>query len=198
MILKTQPRTFVILLKDYPESELAAAQCIESGRQFGWAIESFVGTNGNYVTDQSWKDIGITPLLHKPSMNKPGTQGCFFSHYYLWNLCIDINEPIVILEHDAIIKNFWPELEINESVVKLFKRYKTERVDELSGIYTKSLHAYCILPEHCTKLIEFSKNVGAFAADMMIGSKVVPVVHFDPKGSSLVEGNHAISTTQNL
>jgi len=28
--------------------------------------------------------------------------GCFMSHYYLWNYCIKIKEPILILEHDAV------------------------------------------------------------------------------------------------
>lgn len=28
----------------------------------------------------------------------------FFSHYYLWKKCLDLKEPIIIFEHDAILK----------------------------------------------------------------------------------------------
>lgn len=31
--------------------------------------------------------------------------GCFASHYLLWEKCIELNQPIIILEDDAIIKS---------------------------------------------------------------------------------------------
>jgi len=198
MIIKSQPKTFIIVLKDIPISEKLASDCLESAKKYNWDLEIFHGVNGNTITPESWNSIGVTPLLNKPSMNKPGTWGCFFSHFRLWELCVSLDEPIVVLEHDAVIKNYWPIIEINNSIVKLHRRYKTDRIDETSGIYTKSTHAYCILPDHCKKLIAFSKSTGAFATDAMMGSNVVPVIHYDPKGTSLVDGNHIYSTTQQL
>lgn len=32
----------------------------------------------------------------------PGTKGCFVSHWNLWNMCNEQQEPFVILEHDGI------------------------------------------------------------------------------------------------
>lgn len=35
---------------------------------------------------------------------KPGELGCFASHYLLWEKCLILNEPIVILEDDVLLK----------------------------------------------------------------------------------------------
>jgi len=46
-----------------------------------------------------------------------GVIGCFLSHFYLWKKCIETNEPILILEHDAeIIKSidWFNDLNANE------------------------------------------------------------------------------------
>ncbi|MEZ9323151.1 glycosyltransferase family 25 protein [Vibrio sp. 10N.286.51.E5] len=31
----------------------------------------------------------------------PGELGCFASHYLLWEKCVELNEPIVVIEDDA-------------------------------------------------------------------------------------------------
>lgn len=40
----------------------------------------------------------------------PGEKGCFASHYELWNKCINLNEPIVILEDDIALHDNFPLL----------------------------------------------------------------------------------------
>ena len=50
-----------------------------------------------FDTYKDWIDpIGETHLTH-------GEVGCFISHYNLWEKCIALNEPIIILEDDAIV-----------------------------------------------------------------------------------------------
>jgi len=39
------------------------------------------------------KDIG--------KLSRPGVIGCFYSHYNLWNKCVELNEPIMIFEDDV-------------------------------------------------------------------------------------------------
>jgi len=34
-------------------------------------------------------------------MSRPGVVGCFYSHYALWEKCVDLNEPIMIFEDDV-------------------------------------------------------------------------------------------------
>ena len=50
-----------------------------------------------FDTDPNWIDpIEGTHLTR-------GEVGCFLSHYYAWRYCIESNEPILILEDDAIV-----------------------------------------------------------------------------------------------
>ena len=48
-------------------------------------------------------------------ITRPGVIGCFYSHYTLWKHCIDLNEPIIILEDD----------------VKLFRSYQPVDWDDI-------------------------------------------------------------------
>lgn len=199
MFLRTQPKTFVIVLDNIEISELQFKDCQESAIKFNWNIERFSAIKGTDITEQSWKDIDVKPLYYKRTMESPGVWGCFFSHFTLWNRCVEINEPIIILEHDSVIQGYWNGIEISNELIKLHRQYKTTRFDEDSGNWTKSSHAYCILPNHAKRLIEFSRNVGAFALDVMLGSNVLPFKHLNSKKSkSLVERQHTFSTTNEL
>jgi len=207
MFLNNQPKTFVIALKKHPISLSQLKNCIASAKQHDWNIEVFWGTNGKTLSLDSWKAIGITPLLHKGSMDKLGTWGCFFSHYALWNKCIELNEPIIILEHDAVIQSVWNRIEISDALIKLHEDYSFKIdsngwidpdgfVDSDSGQASSSTHAYCIAPEHANKLIHFAKTVGGYATDRMMGNKVLPVIHMgDP---TIVARQNTYSTTNNL
>lgn len=35
--------------------------------------------------------------------NSPGVKGCFYSHYNLWKKCVELGEPIMVLEDDVEI-----------------------------------------------------------------------------------------------
>lgn len=35
---------------------------------------------------------------------RPGVMGCFYSHYRLWEKCIELNEPILVFEDDVIFE----------------------------------------------------------------------------------------------
>jgi GR25 family glycosyltransferase involved in LPS biosynthesis len=205
MITK-QPKTFVIALKEHPISLSQLNDCLLSAKAHNWEVETFWGTNGKTLSLDSWKQIGVKPLLHKGSMHKPGTWGCFFSHWNLWNKCVELNEPIVILEHDAIIQSKWVSIEVSSALVKLHEDYTFKKdsngwmdpggfVDSDSGQGSVSTHAYCITPEQASKLINFAKTVGGFATDRMMGTKVVNVQHSNP---TLVSRQNTYSTTENL
>ena len=198
MILEIQPKTFVIAIKGHPVSESQLQDCLSSSEKFNWNVEVFWGVNGQTLTEQSWKDIGVKPLLNKPTMMKKGTWGCFFSHWTLWNKCIKLDEPIIVLEHDAVIQEIWRPIEIDESMIKLHRYYKQKNLkyDDDSGLWSPSTHAYCILPEHAEKLINFAKTVGGYETDRMMGNKVLAVKHLGKP--SMVERQDSYSTTENL
>jgi glycosyl transferase family 25 len=198
MILKTQPKTFVIAIKGHPVSERQLQDCLDSAEKFNWDIEVFWGVNGNTLTEESWKQIGVNPLLNKPTMLRKGTWGCFFSHWVLWNRCLELNKPIIVLEHDAVIMESWRPIEIKKSMIKLHRYYKQKnpKYDDDSGLWSPSTHAYCILPKHARILIDFAKNVGGYETDRMMGDRVLQVEHLGKP--SMVERQDSYSTTENL
>ena len=198
MILKTQPKTFVIALKDHPVSESQLADCLASAKRHGWGVEIFWGVNGNTINSTTWKSLGLFPRPDKPTMSKPGVQGCFLSHYSLWNKCIELNEPIIILEHDALIQEAWPGITLTTAVIKLHRYYKQKNIkyDSDTGVWSPSGHAYCISPTHAKILVNYVKKIGAFEVDRILGQQVINVEHLGKP--SLVERQDSYSTTENL
>lgn len=51
-----------------------------------------------YAADRTWRDPS-----HKRRMTR-GEVGCILSHIRLWEKCVKLNEPIIVLEDDVIIK----------------------------------------------------------------------------------------------
>jgi GR25 family glycosyltransferase involved in LPS biosynthesis len=196
MILSNQPKTFAIALKDHPVSEKQLKDCLSSAKKNNWSVEIFWGVYGNTLTPQNWIDVGV-----RSHIRTPGAKGCWFSHYYLWKKCIDLDEPIVVLEHDAIIQRPWESLEIDKSIIKFHRHYRKDPTSykwnhPVCGRWSPSTHAYCISPAHAVTLIEAAKNLGAYPADVFMGSNIISVELLgEPE---LVARQNTHSTTENL
>lgn len=99
---------YVITIKDNNESEKLAFRCLNSCRQVDQKVKLWQAFDG---TDR--KTIIVPPNLENQSYvkwikqvnNKYSTSqiAVFFSHLSLWAHCAEINQPIIILEHDAIM-----------------------------------------------------------------------------------------------
>jgi len=197
MILEQQPKTFVIAIKGHSVSEAQLNDCLISAEKYNWNVETFWGVDGRTITETTWKSEKLSPRLDKPTMDRPGVQGCFLSHWNLWKSCLKLNEPIIILEHDAVILKEWTSLDISDAIIKLHRKYsgKKEKVDVDTGHWSKSAHAYCLTPNHARTLMDFSKDNGAIVVDILLGSKVIPVKNLN---SSWIERQNSYSTTNNL
>jgi GR25 family glycosyltransferase involved in LPS biosynthesis len=44
---------------------------------------------------------------HIGKLSRPGVVGCFYSHYALWQKCMDLGEPIMIFEDDVKFYRGW-------------------------------------------------------------------------------------------
>lgn len=198
MILQAQPKTFVIAIKGHAISEAQLQDCLDSADKFNWNVEVCWGVDGRHISDQTWKNEGIFVRTDKPTMHRLGVRGCFLSHWSLWKKCIELNEPIIILEHDAVIQNYWYPIDLNDSIIKLHRHYsgKFPKIDEHSGHWSKSGHAYCLSPAHAFKLINFVKKMGAYEVDRIIGDKVISYQHLGKP--SLIERQNNYSTTTEI
>lgn len=121
-------KAFVIIIKNHTFSERKAAHCIESGREIGKVkVERFdaidksqaQNTMQEYGLEWTWAHNNtkpsicpITKLKQRPyyGANLDAKIGCSMSHYLLWKRCIEINELILILEHDTVFVRALPTL----------------------------------------------------------------------------------------
>lgn len=121
-------KAFIITLLNDSASMIGARKCIQSIKDTGSMIAPFIVDAStpttmrqdlNYVYDTqtarsiqyTWpidsKDDGLdfkTGLYKKTykAADWKRVMACSVSHMKLWKTCVDINEPIMILEHDAI------------------------------------------------------------------------------------------------
>lgn len=53
----------------------------------------------------------------RPKLSMPGVIGCFYSHYKLWEKCIELNEPIMIFEDDVKFYRGWEPIDWDDILV---------------------------------------------------------------------------------
>lgn len=191
-------KSFVIFVNE-PISIEQADDCVKSFSDNGILVEKFQGIYNPNI-DPVWKSENLF-FFHKlkDSKKRDGIRGCFLSHYLLWKKCLELNEPLLILEHDAIslrplpknildnefdvlnldyssrqIKDYWDHVEkyFGENICS----WPSHQNKGYSG-YNKSsipgIHAYIIKPAGADKLIKFTKSEGVLPADIQINSKIL-------------------------
>jgi len=112
-------KSFIIRLKNNAISESQARDCVDQARLFDIDVEYFDAVNG-LEHEAHCEKLNIRPLkFFKKGL--PGVYGCLLSHYYLWLKCIELDEPIVILEHDGYFIRPLPDdiLDRFQDVLKL-------------------------------------------------------------------------------
>ncbi|NOH63901.1 glycosyltransferase family 25 protein [Vibrio sp. RE88] len=134
----------------------------------------------------------------------PGERGCYASHYRLWQKCIELNEPIVIIEDDCLpthyMKSSLTTLEQMHSKGYEYIRVepqdgKATFLEEINGSQSVFWHdnrggtrGYSISPEGAKKLLDNSKR-WLCAVDNHIGESyrtglkcvgIIPYLVLDP------------------
>lgn len=112
-------KSFVITLPNNSYSQEITERCIQSAKKYNTKVEKFIGVSQEQSEDVmkshglkfTWADgnkrkfiCSKTKLLNFPYTAKhiPSLLGCVMSHYLLWKKCIELNKPVLILEHDSI------------------------------------------------------------------------------------------------
>jgi GR25 family glycosyltransferase involved in LPS biosynthesis len=96
-------KAFVIRKEGDSTSENFADECITSAKQFNILVEKFSGVYSNQKAVLA--ELGIDPYEKMKPIYKENIShiGCFLSHYLLWVKCLELNEPCLIFEHDAVM-----------------------------------------------------------------------------------------------
>jgi len=128
-------KSFIIRLQNNPISEKYAQECVAQAKEFGIDVEYFDAING-LEYEKHLAQLKIYPR-YKFKKGRAGVFGCFLSHYYLWKKCIDLDVPILILEHDGYFIKPLPDdiLDTFTDVLKLdaldpFSKQYNDLLDE--------------------------------------------------------------------
>ena len=109
-------------------------------------------------------------------MQRPGTQGCFLSHWRLWNLCVQQNHTIAVFEHD--VEFLAPPISIDFEHVVKFEGFRPSKPIP-PGQWWEGARAYAITPAGAAKIIAWVHAHGAMPADWMLCNGIVDVKHDD-------------------
>lgn len=192
-------KSFIITLKNHKLSEKLSDDCVNQAKKFGIRPEIFDAIEG-----KDWQthiqNTGLSVGKVKKKMSA-GHFGNFFSHYYLWNKCKNLNEPLIILEHDGyfirelpnnILFNFEDILKLDSEnpydpgySINIKKSINQEVAyhhsikgilrEKSFGWYTWGSYGYIIKPSGAEKLISWVKINGFTSTDNLIADKVLNV-----------------------
>jgi hypothetical protein len=173
-----QPLTYVIAVTDpsapgYKPAEVNLAKTLGELSKWSWPHAVWPATTPSGV---DWPLLGVELLPRGAILKRPGAQACFHSHFRLWQHCVSLGKPIVVMEHDARVTAPWPrDIDLDQSVWKLHRPDgRGDRVNDYTGLWSCGAWAYTLTPLWAQQLITFTKTVGAQAVDKQIGNRVVP------------------------
>lgn len=129
---------------------------------------------------------------------------CFLSHYSLWCLCLAMDKPIVILEHDAIMVKPYLVHKYYNNIVYLGSREQFKGGSEVYSIpphasdhkgldrFICRAHAYAIDPAIAKNLVSYVIQQGITTSlDAIIRNDIFGMVQ---DGIYAYDDNHGLST----
>jgi len=202
---------YIISLKDNELSQKFTARCMKSCEEVGQPYKIFYGFDGITYPNEEIKvpemlqgQAFINFLrLHNNEMTKSQI-AVFLSHYALWCLCIDIDKPIVILEHDAVMLKPYHFHKYYNNIVYLGSSeqyFQNEQVISIpphgtwkDGLYRFicRAHAYAIDPAVAKNLVSYAIQQGIVVTlDVMMRSDIFPIIQ---DGMYAYDDNMGLST----
>ena len=167
---------YIIRLESHELSEAWSLHAMTTGQAHGWDLTYWPGVDGR-ATDLAKHDIAIYQG-HKKCvryMARPGTQGCFLSHWQLWNQCVHQDRPVAIFEHDVEFLRGPPMTLPDTDVVKLEGFRSSKPI--AAGQWWEGARAYVISPQGASKILAWVRKHGAMPADWMLCDGIVTVSH---------------------
>jgi len=164
------PRAYVITQRD--PSHPVLRDCVQSLEQWSWSWQIFPAVQA--PGSAQWRAAGVTVLTDRGKLQyRPGAQGCWLSHFTLWQQCLERATPMVVLEHDVVVQSAWdPSVESETALVKLYTSAKC-KTNSITGVWSAGAHAYYLTPANAARLIAHARQYGAQALDKHLGDRVL-------------------------
>lgn len=221
---------FVITLEGHAYSEARSARCIASAASVGllhverfkavdrWRardVMAFHGLKWTWANDNSSPArCPHTGLKQRPYGNLEAKIACSMSHYLLWQTCVAIDEPILILEHDAVFLRPFREFEFRglcqindpDGATPRGKWWSEQMVKRGPGVFPKTVvfpddvpdglagnSAYIMKPFAAQELIETVRDLGVWPNDATMCRQLFP--YLEEHSPFLTRVEQDLSTT---
>jgi hypothetical protein len=186
---------YIIALKGNTTSEYFVEKCIKSCEKVGMPYKIWYGYNGsNYeeieAPDHLKNDSYMNMIKLSHTYCTRSEIATTLSHISLWKHCAEIDRPIVILEHDAIMtKKFTNHDAVNSIIYLGCKEWYEKRLEILPNIPTYGsdgpnymfvfrAHAYSIDPIVARHMCAYILNYGiSLSADITIRADIFNITH---------------------
>lgn len=169
-------KAYVITMMNTEESVQVATRCIKSAKKFGIDVEMFTAITPADDIENISKGIPKSNFIEKYSRYE-NCLSAFLSHRELWARCLDLNEDVLVLEHDAVFNGPLPEvpfkgvLSYGAPSYGKFKQPSILGVNKLvSKEYLPGAHAYKIKPSAAKVLIDKAYECAA-PTDLYISNR---------------------------
>lgn len=167
-------KAFVIAIESNKQSQKAADRCIASGKRNGVDIEKFDAVTPKHDIYAMLGAEGLSAFGFEEKYSRmDNCIAAFLSHYSLWKRSVELNEPIAIFEHDAILMDKLPKCPalVGSIGQPSYGKYNTPSKlgwgPLVSKQYFPGAHAYIVHPQGAKKLIDRAK-VDACPTDVFL------------------------------
>lgn len=184
---------YIITVRDNELSEKYSQRCGQSCDDVGMNYkiwDAFDGTGEDIITPRhSMNDNFMRSLKITDHYLTRGEVACALSHISLWLHCASIDQPIVILEHDAVMIKKFEQHDAYNSIIYLGGREWAEQDWPMLSIpphasegpnyhFICRAHAYSIDPVVAKNLLSHVLKMGICAPlDIMIRTDLFNVTH---------------------
>lgn len=112
---------FIIFVKGHKASEAQALNCFNSCKDLGYDVMFLEGSTPDKMK-VSWdypeiEDARVRIFKKENYKKYLAKKACISNQYRLWKKCVELDEPILVLEHDAIAVKEWDSPEYTDMLV---------------------------------------------------------------------------------
>jgi len=211
-------RAFVIAIPNHEDSQLHADRCIQSVTDTGSLldIEKFTAIVPETMWEVNWKwpytkksKCPVTEITLKPYQTYDMTKriAAAGSHYRLWEKSVELNEAIMILEHDAIFTRQFAPFEFEGGAIsinnpdhatfnwRLYNNLDNSGEQEVPWVAEESIpqglpghSAYIIKPHAAKEVIKLQNEIGWWPNDAIMCKQLCPWLRIHKPYFTKVQG----------
>ena len=220
-------KTFIIYNSVYGKSKKIAQECLKSFEGFSsWEPELHDGCTPSTLEEYDIKYNIVNGRITKGYSSEQlmlSKKSCFYSHYELWLRCIELDEPIVIVEHDTecvgelkIPDNFDMNRALGiqlttDSMLSLsshYRKYKGKSSKNGEGIhdifyvhpkgkkYFAGATGYMLTPQACKVIVDYVSDNGWTQNDLLFDDQLIDLQYIHPSPIEYIKSKELNSSAR--